>query len=327
MATGCSRWATRTSRTRAARNWALDAAWALAAVVPLALTKEFARDYAFAHFRMARALTLDATVASIQLAVLGWLALTGRMSALAAYGALGLACGIAAVWHLSAARAEFASGAGPVRAVMRQSWDLGKWLLASRAAVLVQGYATYWLSSVVAGAAVTGLYAACMSVVSFVNPILFGLWNFLTPRSVLAWKDGGGAGLRRRAVRDLALLGGLTGSFCILVLLVGDDAMRLLYPGRDYDGQGHVVAVLALAILVWALSIPASSALASMERPRPMAAISALSAALNVVLVWRLMPEWGLPGAAYAVLAANTVGTLGRWAVFLAALRTTRLPQ
>jgi O-antigen/teichoic acid export membrane protein len=303
---------------------AIDTVWALVALLPFVLVKEFARDFAFAHLKTARALVLDVIAASIQLAVLGWLASTGRMSALAAYGALGLSCGIACVYWLSMTRAEFAFSAGRVRAVMRQSWDLGKWLFVSRAAVLVQGYATYWLSSAVAGAAVTGLYTACMSVVSFVNPLLFGIWNVLTPRSVLAWKEGGGAGLLSRALRDLLLLGALTGSFCILVLLAGDEAMHLLYPGRAYDGQGRTLAVLAFATLVWALSIPASNALASMERPRPMAAVAGVSAVLNVVLVWWLMAKWGLLGAAYAILAANFIGTLGRWTAFLALVRKVR---
>jgi O-antigen/teichoic acid export membrane protein len=305
----------------------VNTALALAALMPFVLTKEFAREFAFAHFDMARALMLDAAVAAVQFAVLGWLALAGHMSSVTAFAALGVSCGIAVAGWFCATHTAFAFRTEQLQETTKRSWDLGKWFFASRAAILVQGYAAHWLSVFIAGAAVTGLYAACMSVVSFVNPILFGLWNFLTPRSVLAWKDGGGAGLRRRAVRDSALLGGLMGSFCLLVLLVGDDAMRLLYPGRDYDGHGHVIAVLAVATLVWALSIPASNALASMERPRPMAAVSGLSAALNVVLVWRLMAEWGLPGAAYAVLIANAVGTLGRWAVFLAALRTARPPQ
>ena len=302
----------------------VNAAWALAALMPFVLAKEFAREFAFAHFDMARAVILDAAVATVQFAVLGWLAVTGRMSAVTAFGALGVSCGIAVAGWFCATRAAFAFRAGQVRTVAKRSWDLGKWLFASRAAVLVQGYATHWLSLVVAGAAVTGLYAACMSVVSLANPVLFGIWNLLTPRSVLAWKDGGAAGLRRRSAKDALLLGGLMGAFCVAVLVAGDGAMRILYPSRDYDGHGHVVTVLAVATLVWALGIPASNALASMERPRPMAAISGLSAGLNVLLVWCFLTKWGLSGAAFAVLAANAVGTLGRWTAFLALARRVR---
>ena len=84
------------------------------------------------------------------------------------------------------------------------------------------------------------------------------------------------------------------------------------------------MAVLALGTLVAALAIPASNALASMERPRPLAGVSSISAILNVVLVWWLMSEWGLIGAATAVVAANVVGTAGRWVIFLASARSSR---
>src|SRR6516165_3653228 len=73
---------------------------------------------------------------------------------------------------------------------MKLSWGLGKWLFVNQIMVQVQRYITYWLSAVIAGAAVTGVFAACMSIVAFANPVVFGLFNILAPRSVLAWKEG-----------------------------------------------------------------------------------------------------------------------------------------
>src|SRR5260370_5435924 len=109
-----------------------------------------------------------------------------------------------------------------------QSSDLVKWHALSKAALLVQGYATYWLSAAVAGAAVTGIYAACMSVISLANPMLLGLYNFLTPRSVLAWKHGGFAELRGRAFKDTLLLAALMAALCLFILFAGDMVMRPL---------------------------------------------------------------------------------------------------
>jgi Na+-driven multidrug efflux pump len=81
--------------------------------------------------------------------------------------------------------------------------------------------------------------------------------------------------------------------------------------------------VLAFATVVSALALPAANGLAAMERPRPSAAVAVASAVVHVVLVWWMMTEWGLLGAAYAVLAARMVGTLGRWIVFLMLVRKT----
>ena len=46
--------------------------------------------------------------------------------------------------------------------------------------------------------------------------------------------------------------------FCPVVLFAGEDVMRLLYHGKEYEGQGQTVTVLALALLVSAVGLPAS---------------------------------------------------------------------
>jgi O-antigen/teichoic acid export membrane protein len=97
--------------------------------------------------------------------------------------------------------------------------------------------------------------------------------------------------------------------------------MRFLYAGKDYEGHGQTVAVLGLATFVSAIGMPASNALAAMERPRAIVAVSALAAAVTVGLVWWLMTGWGLSGAAYGVLAGNVVGSVGLWVGFRALVR------
>jgi O-antigen/teichoic acid export membrane protein len=291
---------------------------ALAAVMPFALFREFCRRYNFTHLQMARALLLDAAVSATQLSVLGWLAWTGRLSAVTACGAIGISCGLAGAGWWYHARADFAFLAADVRATMKQSWSLGKWLVANQITMQVQRYATYWLSVVIAGAAVTGVLTACMSIVAFANPLTFGLGNILAPRSVLAWKQKGGAGLRRQAIQDALLLGAVMAAFCGLVLLASEGAMGFLYHGKEYEGHGHTIAVLALATLVSAVAMPASNALASMERPYAIAIVGSAGAVVTVVLVWSLMTEWGLSGAVYGLLAGNLVTSVGLWLGFLA---------
>jgi O-antigen/teichoic acid export membrane protein len=157
-----------------------------------------------------------------------------------------------------------------------------------------------------------------MSVVAFANPLIMGFSNILTPKAVLAWKEGGGARLRRQAIQDALALGAVTALFCAAVLLAGEDLVRLLYHGKEYEGHGATLTVLALALLAAAVGMPATNALASMERPRAIVWAGSIGALLTTVLVWRLMAEWGLLGAAYGVLVGNIAGSVGRWAAFLA---------
>ena len=295
--------------------------WVLAGATPFALLREFARKFAFAHLRVAQALMVDVAVAAIQLGILSWLGWTGRMSPAMACVALGGACALTGLVWLFLARRTFAIRAGDLPAMIEQSWRLGKWLFAGQVTVTVQSYVSYWLLAAVLDTTATGVYAACMTVAMLSNPLILGLGNVFMPRAVLAFKEGGGVRLRRQAIRDLILLGALMALFCAAVLLVGEDIMRTLYRGEQYEGQGRTVSVLAAASLVFAMGIPASIALTSMERPRAIVLAGLAGAVVTLLVGWWLMVEWGLLGAAYGFLSGNVIGTIGRWVVFLSLVR------
>jgi O-antigen/teichoic acid export membrane protein len=292
--------------------------WILAAATPFVLIREFARRFAFARLKVFHVLIVDGAVAAVNVALLCWLSWTGRLSALTALGATGISCAIGSLGWFYVARGEFAFRFGLLRTTLKASWGLGKWLLSGQIALQVQGYVAYWFAMVIAGATVTGIYAACMSIISFANPMLFGFFNILTPKSVRALRSDGGAGLRRQAVIDSLFLGALMSVFCAFVVLAGEKVMGLLYPGAEYRGHSQILTVLALSALVAAIGVPASIALASTERTRAVAAVMTFTAVLNVALTWMLMTHWGLLGAAYAVLIAEGVGSVGRWFAFLA---------
>src|SRR5258705_4891815 len=119
--------------------------WALAAVAPFLILREFGRHFAFAHLRMTQALILDTAVAAIQLATLGWLGWTRAMSAVAAYAALGGACAVAGIVWLYVVHANFTVRMDQIWAATKESWGLGRWLLAMHLTSAVQGSLVYWL--------------------------------------------------------------------------------------------------------------------------------------------------------------------------------------
>ena len=290
--------------------------WVVAGVVPFALTRDFARRFCFAHLDTGRVVVLDLAAAIIQLSALGWLAASGRMSALSACAALGVACAFPTIIWLYYARAKFTIRMPHVRVTLKQTWALGKWLLAGRITTQVQGYVTYWLAAAIGGAAVTGVYAACMSIVGFANPLMIGLTNVVMPRSVLAWKHGGGPGLWHEAIRNTALIAAVMTAFSLAVFFGGVPVMNLLFHGKEFEGHGQTVVVLALATSAGALGTAASIALATMERPRAIIIVTTFEAVLTIALVWVLMTKWGLLGGAYGMLAGNVTGTVGRWIAF-----------
>ena len=220
----------------------------LAGLVPFGLAREFGRRFSFAGLQVRQALALDVVVAMMQLAALTWLAWAGAMSAVTACFALGAASGLVFAGWLYHARSNFRIRVDQLRPAFHRSWEMGKWLLLGRVAVQVQGYITYWLIMIDLGAPMTGIYAACMSIVAFANPFVFGVGNLMLPRSVLAWKHGGGSRLLHQAVQDAALLGAALAAFTFVVFLFGEHLMRLLYHGSEFQGHVYTLTVLAASM-------------------------------------------------------------------------------
>lgn len=294
-----------------------DFAWVLSMTVPFVLMREFARRFAFAHLKIGHALTLDVVVALLFVVSLAWLGRTAQLSAATAFLSLAGSCGLACLAWLYLARRQFALRLAHFSATLEQSWTLGKWLLSNQLAV---GNGVRHLLAVVDDRRrgrhrhLCRVHKHCCICES---PNLWIL-QYLTPRFVRTLRSEGLLALRRQAARDALVLGAVMATFFVLVLLFGDELMQLLYPGSEYRGNGHTLVVLAAASMVAAIGAPAAVALMTAEHARAVALIAAGTALLTCILVWALMSRWGLVGAAYALLVAETVGNLGRWTAFMA---------
>jgi O-antigen/teichoic acid export membrane protein len=292
--------------------------WALTAVIPFSLLRDFGRRFAFSHLHMGQALALDLAVAALQLAGLAWLASAHVLSAVTAFAALGTACALAGGVWLSVSRDSFVVRRDQVGPTLRQSWSLGKWFFGSQVTLSVQGYFVPWLLAWTVGPTAAGVYVACLTVALFANPLMLGLANALVPRAAQAFSEGGGADLRRVVFHTTLLVGAAMALYCGVLLLAGEAVLGILFPGGQYEGHGTTVAVLVLAMLTAALGMPPSNGLAAIHRPRVVFKIGLLSVLLCIVLVPCLVAGWGVTGAACGFLAGNTAGTVGRWLAFLA---------
>ena len=289
----------------------------LALAAPFALGREFARRYSFANLLMRQALMLDAAASIIILAALGILAYSGTLDARSGLVTIGLGGGGVAGFWLVLKRQSFKKSRHAASQTARQSWSFGKWLLASQLTLQTQGYAAHWIILATTGAAATGIYSACLSVVGLSNPFLFGLFNMLTPKFVRKLKDEGEQGLRREAFRDALAIGAIMGTFTLLLFLAGEWLMTLLFVQENYSGHAGLLGLLALAAAIAAMGAPATIALSAVERGRAIAALSFGTCVLGSIAVWFLLNRWGLMGAACGILVTETLGTIARWALFL----------
>jgi O-antigen/teichoic acid export membrane protein len=292
----------------------------LAGVAPLALLREFGRRYSFANLKAYRAFAVDVAAAIASLIPMIYFGWTGRLTAHSALIFIGCGAGLSGVLWFVRRRHAFAYSLEAIRKTFWQSWQLGKWLLGSQFAMQLQGYAAHWLCLFLIGAAATGTYAACLSIVALANPFLYGFFNLLTPKSVRTLKDQGVRGLRRQVVRDSLLLGGMMLVFAVFIYFFGETIMSLLYAGDEYANQGAVLTVLALASVAGAVGAfggPAAIALQSAERGPAIAGISVATCLFGSLVTWFFISSWGLSGAAWGLLVTESVGAAGRWLLFL----------
>ena len=295
---------------------------ALALASPCLLLREFARKHAYAHLSVRGALLISSPACLLTLAMLALLGLNDALTASSAIGAIGIASAVSAsVWlvrNTSLQKPELREG-------WRQSWQLGKWLLAAQAAIQAQAYATPWVTLVLGGASMAGVYAACASIVGCANPLLYGLFNVLIPQSSRAFHEGGVTALRQKAMHSTLRLSVVMGVFCLALALFGGWLMSLLFP-PEYRNHGEIIVILALAAWAGALGAPASIALAAAERAGAVALVVGATALINLGLIVMLLPWGGLLGAAIATLAAELVGSLARWAAFLVLVKNAPEP-
>lgn len=291
----------------------LSLLWTLAGVAPVVMGREFFRRHALAHLNMRRTLLLDAAASGMQLCGLAALAALGAVSAATALAALGLAAGLTVAGGAILTRREFSFSRDVATVTARHFWVLGRWLLVSRGAMQAQSYLPYWMAGVYGGPAATGVIAACMSVVALANPVVFGITNVLTPRAALAWRQGGGAGLRRQTVQEAAIMAAALALLLLTIVIGGDRLLHFLYGSQEFASSSRVLSVFALALASLAIGIPAANALAAMERPRAIVVVTALTLPVTAVAIGLLMARWGTLGAACGYLFGTTFGTIGRW--------------
>jgi O-antigen/teichoic acid export membrane protein len=287
----------------------------LLVTVPMVLLREFGRRFAFAHMRLDAALAIDVSVAASQLALLGWLAWSERLSAVAALATLACCCGGVGLGWFWMGRRQFSLAKGRFVLDWRQNWSLGGWLLAGHVTGITQAYVLHWLLALILGPAATGEFAAAVTIVSLANPFILGAGNLLMPVTAHTFARSGAAGVWQLAVRSTRWLGAGLAVFSLLAALAGDWALRLVY-GERFGGQALTVTLLALAISAAALGLAAEHGLRASDQPRAVFTANLSALVVTLLLAAWLVPSQRTTGAAASLLGGNLVGCFLRWWAF-----------
>lgn len=294
--------------------------WALSLVVSLIMLREHARRVSFARLKLKTAFLFDASIAVGQISGLLLLAYFGLLSASRSFWVIGFVCGAAVLGWLWSDRKCYQPRVDESLADLKKNWVFGKWVFASGLVWATSMNLYPWFLAHFHGTASTGVWAACVGVISVGNPALIGIMNFVGPKIAHVHAEVGPKALRRVVLKITAGLSLPISILCLGLIIWGGRIVVLLY-GSQYAGNGLVVAMLALNYLVYAAAFSFSRALMAIERADLDFLLNFVALFIMVFMGLWLVRVFGTLGAAIGLLAANFVTSVVRAGVFL------RLPE
>jgi O-antigen/teichoic acid export membrane protein len=286
-----------------------------AAVIVFISLREFVRRICFADLKIAAIAILDIAVCFAQIAGLVVLGHMGRLTAIAAYILIGsLSMAMACIWlflnrkKLCLQRRYWIPG-------FQHNWKIAKWVLASGLLWTVAMSLYPWFLTLFHGIAVTGAWAACCTIVALGNPVLQGLSNYLGPKISNVFASDGTRQMRRFVYRSSMLLSALLLPLVLGMLLFGGRIMTKMY-GAAYDGNGIVIALLALNLLVSAFAYPYTRGLFALRAARVDTLVNIVAVALLFTFGIVAVKLYAAAGAATALLLTTIATVVIRIAVF-----------
>jgi O-antigen/teichoic acid export membrane protein len=227
-----------------------------------------------------------------------------------------LATGIALGWWLWTDRGFYRPRISESRADLKKNWAFGKWVFASGLVWAVSMNLYPWFLAAFHGTGSTGVWAACLGVVSVGNPAVLGIQNLVGPKIAHEYAAAGPHALRRLVLRITTAISLPVSLLCFVLIVWGGRLMSLLY-GRQYAGNNRVVAILALSVLISAPAFCFSRALYAIERADLDFVVNFAALFVMVTLgVW-LVRAFGPLGAAFGLLAGNFATSALKAAVYL----------
>ncbi len=274
---------------------------ALELVICFMMLREFVRRILFAGFAMRTAFTVDCMVAVFQLGGLVALARLGLLSARTAFYCIGFSCGITTLGWLIFYRRSYSFKLKQLWPDFKNNLSFGKWILASSLLWAVSMTIYPWLLAWFHGTAATGVWAACWGITAIANPLLLGIQNFLGPKIVQSYTRGGAAALRSFVVRVSVIYFFIIAPPALILFIFGGRLVVMFY-GSQYVGNDHVIAILAVNLLVMAASFTMSRALLAMEEARAYFMANIVPLILILTIGVLLVKRFGPAGVAWGFL-------------------------
>jgi len=279
------------------------------------LLRDFVRRICFVHLQPKVALVIDSLVTVLQLGILLLLVALDLITVFRAFLVIGFVAGAISLGWILLNRGGIDIQRSQVRDDIAANLRFGKWPLMSGVVWALTMYAYPWLLVAFHGSAAAGIWAAGLGIMALGNPLLLGLQNYMGPRITNDYAAGGVSALRRSVRAGVTAFAITIGPFAALIALLGGLIVTLIY-GDAFSGNGALVALLMLNLLISAIAFSFSRGLFALERADDDFKVNLVAFALMLTVGVSLAYAYGVIGAAFGLIASNLTATVLRAVVF-----------
>jgi O-antigen/teichoic acid export membrane protein len=282
--------------------------------------RDFVRGVSFAELRIGSALVVDVAACLVQGVGILLLVHFGALTTYRTYILLGFASAAAAGGWMAFRWQAFRIDARLCALDGKRNWRFAKWVLGSGFLGTIAMFAYPWLLAAFHGTAVTGTWAACAAIVAIGNPVLLGLSNYVGPKIHNVYASSGTATMQRSVYSSSLLFTGLLLPFVLVLACYGERIIVGVY-GKSYAGTAGVILLLALNMVISAMSFPFSRGLFSLDCAKADMMVNIVTVALLFTVGIALAKSYSLFGAGAALLGSTTITTAIRIGVFAREVR------
>jgi len=295
----------------------------LAVVITFILLRDYARRFCFANLRMNVAIVIDSSVGVAQIAGLLLLFHLGMLSASNAYLVIGFVCCLISLGWLAWTRKRFILIFSSSISDFAKNWSYGKWLFAGSIVYMVSVQLYPWILVSFYGPAAVATLAACLGLVTLVNPLTLGISNFIGPKMAHAYIQGIEE-LGQVVIKTTIFIVAVFGIVSMVIIFYGDQFIVLIYSPK-YAGNGLIVLLLAISKFIIAAATPFGYALRTMERTDVTFKCGLIQLVITVSLGLGLVKMYGPLGVAYSYLLNSLTTCLVTYGYYLSKTRNILL--
>jgi O-antigen/teichoic acid export membrane protein len=192
------------------------------------------------------------------------------------------------------------------RAVAKENWNYGRWLVLSTALFSVAAQGQTYLAAGLLGLGAAGIFRA-MQVPSLVmTQIVTGVGLLVLPSMSREFGLGRLSRMRREAVLASAFVTLIGLGYAAILVLFAVPIEHLLYGGK-YSPYVRLIPILGLVPVCTGLALGFSMAVRASQKPHIDLVANAVSAPVGLITAAVFIKLWGLSGAALSLVAGFAV--------------------